>query len=107
MFGLVVRFDLKEETASEFDKLASETLNLIKTEEPGTLLYGCHKVTGEPNARIFYELYTDREAFDAHEQTPHVLEFLSQRDQYFSAPLRVEFFDSFDGKGEVFASQNQ
>lgn len=106
MFGLVVRFDLNDR-AEEFDALASATLASIKSSEPGTLFYGCHRVTGEPNARIFYELYADREAFDVHERTPHVLEFLAAREQYFASPPRVEFFDSFDGKGDVFDKVSQ
>lgn len=103
MFGLVVRFDLNEDSADEFDRLASATLEQIKAEEPGTVFYGSHTVTDEPNARVFYELYADNEAFDAHESTPHVLHFLKEREQYFSKPPRVEFFDSFVGKGDVFA----
>lgn len=102
MFGLVVRFDLNASDANAFDALAVETLSQIKTSEPGTLFYGCHTISDEPNARIFYELYADREAFDAHENRSHVLRFLKEREQYFAKPPRVEFFDSFAGKGDVF-----
>ena len=102
MFGLVVRFDIKDGLVELFDVLAAATLDAIRTSEPATLFYGCHRVTGDPNARIFYELYADRGAFEVHEQTPHVLRFLAEREQYFTSPPRVEFFDSFDGKGDVF-----
>lgn len=71
----------------------------IRTQEPGTLVYACHAVDGDPNARVFYELYRDREAFDEHEGQEHVRRFLSQRSQYMDVDPRVEFLHLQDGKG--------
>jgi quinol monooxygenase YgiN len=71
MFGLSVRFTCKDpESAEGFDKLVAETVAQIKTNEPGTLVYAVHTVEGKPLERIFYELYRDRGAFDAHEEQP-------------------------------------
>src|ERR1700754_5333849 len=70
-FGLSVRFTLKEGAAAAFDALVAETLVGIKASEPGTLVYVNHTVDGDPNQRIFYELYQNRAAFDTHEQQPH------------------------------------
>src|SRR5262245_39991733 len=93
MFGLVVRFNLRDDSGADFDKLTDETVAQIRTTEPGTLVYACHEVEDDPNARIFYELYQDRAAFDAHEQQPHVRRFLADREQYLAAPPRVEFLN--------------
>jgi quinol monooxygenase YgiN len=76
-----------------------ETTARIRAEEPGTLLYLCHVVQGEPGARIFYELYADREAFQAHEEQAHVKAFLAERQNHMAGPVRVEFLDRLDGKG--------
>lgn len=99
MFGLVVRFTLKVGQGEAFDALARETLPLVRAEEPGTLVYTCHEVHDEPDARVFYELYRDRDAFDAHERTNHVVRFLREREQHLAAEPRVEFLDLQDGKG--------
>jgi quinol monooxygenase YgiN len=99
MFALTVRFDLHPDTATDFDRLVEVTTARIRTDEPGTLLYLCHRVQGEPAARIFYELYRDREAFEAHEDEPHVRAFLEERERYMAQPARVEFLDPHDGKG--------
>lgn len=72
MYALVVRFDLRPGTEDEFDELVEETTARIRAEEPGTLLYLCHRVHGEPSARVFYELYRDDAAFQAHEVAAHV-----------------------------------
>jgi len=99
MFGLVVLFTLKEGQGEPFDALTRETVALIRTEEPGTLVYTCHAVDGDPSARVFYELYRDREAFDEHERQDHVRHFLSQRGQYMDVDPRVEFLNLQEGKG--------
>jgi quinol monooxygenase YgiN len=99
MFGLVVRFNLKGGSGPDFDKLTDETVAEIRTAEPGTLIYACHQVEDDPDARVFYELYRDRSAFDAHEQQPHIRRFLAEREQYMAAAPRVEFMRLRTGAG--------
>ena len=85
MFGLFVRFTCKDEASAEaYDRLVAETVEAIKTGEPGTLVYATHVVEGQPLQRIFYELYRDRAAFEAHEAAPHTRRYLDQRDQYLA-----------------------
>ncbi|WP_405448741.1 antibiotic biosynthesis monooxygenase [Streptomyces achromogenes] len=84
-FGLVVRFELRDqEAASAFDALCSETLKGITQHEPGTLAYVTHTPIGEPLVRVFYELYEDRSAFEAHEAQPHTKRFLAERERYLT-----------------------
>ncbi|MFD6550292.1 putative quinol monooxygenase [Streptomyces sp. NPDC058398] len=97
-FGLVVRFTMRDAAATEgFDALAAETLKGIEG-EPGTLVYVNHTVPGEPNVRVFYELYADREAFEAHEEQPHVRRFLAEREQFLTSK-EVTFLHDIAGKG--------
>ena len=99
MFALVVRFDLHDaEAAAGFDALLAETLPLIIEREPGTLVYATHRVAGEPLARVFYEVYTDRAAHAAHEATVHTARFLAAVGG-FAAQTRVDFLDAPSGKG--------
>jgi quinol monooxygenase YgiN len=79
-FGLVVRFTVKRGREQDFDDLTAATVQAVQATEPRTLLYLCHRVDGAPQERIFYELYEDRSAFDAHETQAHVRHFLSKRD---------------------------
>ena len=99
MFGLVVRFYLKDEAAAAgFDELVAETAPGIRESEPGTVVYVSHTVEGEPLQRIFYELYADRAAFEAHEQQAHTVRFLGQRQQYLTGH-DVDFITPVVGKG--------
>jgi quinol monooxygenase YgiN len=98
VFALVVRFDVRPEAVEDFDRLVAETAPHIREQEPGTLIYFVHGVDGEPDARVFYELYRDRAAFDEHESQPHVVRFLQEREQHL-AGVRVEFLSPPTGKG--------
>lgn len=99
MFGLVVRFEVRQDAQDDFDQLVAEFVPKIGTKEPGTLLYLCHRVQGAPGARVFYELYRNDEAFQAHEVAPHVKDFHARRKPMMAGPERVEFLDRLDGKG--------
>jgi quinol monooxygenase YgiN len=99
MFGLSVRFTCKDaDSAQGFDKLVAETVTQINQHEPGTLVYAVHTVEGQPLQRIFYELYRDRAAFDAHEEQPHTRRMLADRKQ-FLASVEVDFLTLQVGKG--------
>ena len=99
MFGLFVRFTCKDQASAEaYDKLVAETIEAIKTDEPGTLVYASHLVDGAPLQRIFYELYEDKAAFEAHEAAPHTRRYLDQRGQYL-ASTEVDWLTLQAGKG--------
>ncbi|MEU8111534.1 antibiotic biosynthesis monooxygenase [Micromonospora sp. NPDC048947] len=98
-FGLVVRFELRDETAAaEFDRLVAQAGPEIERLEPDTLAYVIHTVPTEPLVRVFYELYADRAAFDFHEEQPHIKRFLAEREQYLSG-VDVTFMQAESGKG--------
>ena len=99
MFGLAVRFTCKDQASAEaFDRLVAATVDKIRTDEPGTLVYAVNRVDGEPLQRVFYELYRDRAAFDAHEEQEHTKKFLDERGQYLSA-TEVDWLTLLTGKG--------
>jgi quinol monooxygenase YgiN len=98
VFGLVVRFNLKAGTGEQFDALTRDVVAAIRQSEPGTQVYACHAVE-DADARIFYELYRDRAAFEDHERAEHVNHFHQQKEQYLAGEPRVEFFTLHVGKG--------
>jgi quinol monooxygenase YgiN len=78
MFTLIVRFDLPDAASAEtFDALVAQAVPLIREREEGTLTYLPYRVTDEPLARIFYEVYRDAAAHEDHESRPHTQEFLT------------------------------
>jgi len=99
MFGLMVRFTCKDETSAQaYDRLVAETAEGIRNSEPGTLVYAAHLVEGQPLQRIFYELYRDKAAFEAHGAAAHTRRYLAEREQYLAA-TEVDWLTLQSGKG--------
>ena len=78
MFTLLVRFDVRDDdAAAAFDALTAGAVPALLAAEPGTLTYQTHGVEGEPLARVFHEVYRDREAHAEHERRPGTVAFLA------------------------------
>jgi quinol monooxygenase YgiN len=100
MIRLVVRYDLLDrESAERFDQLTTELVAHITAQEPLTLLYVTHAVSAEPLSRLFYEVYADETAFQAHEQAQHVIDFHARMKPLLAGDPRVQFLTSGPGKG--------
>jgi len=78
-YGRILIFTLLEDRVADFDRLAEQTAEEIRTGEPDTLVYVIHLVPNAPMQRIFYEIYRDRAAFDSHESQPYMQRFVAER----------------------------
>jgi quinol monooxygenase YgiN len=78
-YGRIQIFTLLDDRAAEFDRLAEEAAEMVSAGEPDTLVYVIHLVPNAPMQRIFYEVYRDRAAFDAHENQPYMQRFAAGR----------------------------
>jgi quinol monooxygenase YgiN len=96
-YGLVVRFELLEGHEEVFDTLTAETVARIRAEEPGTLSYIVHTEPASPGIRVFYELYRNEAAFEAHEEGAHVQRFLSERGHHLRRDPEVWRVKPFGG----------
>lgn len=94
--ALIVTHVLQPGHETEFDALVRRTLEGIRAHEPGTLVYVSHTDEADPLRRVFYELYTDRRAFEEHERQPHVRTFLEERPRHV-ASVDVTFLDAVMG----------
>ena len=75
LFGLIAIYTLLDGRGEEFDRLAERTVEAVRVQEPGTLLFVVHTVPKAPMQRIFYEVYRDRMAYSDHRRRPHVEDF--------------------------------
>ena len=78
-YGRLSIFTLLEDKAAEFDRLAEQAAEGVRTAEPDTLVYVIHVVPKAPMQRIIYEIYRDRQAFESHERQPHIQRFAADR----------------------------
>src|SRR5580693_5205410 len=78
-YGRILIFTLLDDRDADFDRLAEQAAEEVRTREPDTLVYVIHLVPNAPMQRIFYEIYRDRAAFDSHENQPYMKRFVADR----------------------------
>jgi quinol monooxygenase YgiN len=60
---------------AEFEAAAKQMIATVKESEPTTLTYILHKNTKDPTEFVYYEVYQDQAALDAHGKTDHMKAF--------------------------------
>lgn len=79
LYGRIAIYTLLDAGADEFDRLAEQVVEQVRTGEPDTLAYVVHGVPSAPLQRILYQLYADRAAYDRHQERPYVADFETRR----------------------------
>ena len=83
--------------AGKADALAAllvEQAGVIRKTEPRCLAYRVHRSTRDPAAFLFYEIYADEAAFDAHRASPHLAQYRKRREDegLLDGPVAVEVY---------------
>jgi quinol monooxygenase YgiN len=89
-YGLIAIYTLLEDRVADFDRIADQAAEEVRTHEPDTLVYVIHTVPKAPMQRIFYEIYRDRVAYDRHEQQAYIKRFVTARRPYVLATNVIE-----------------
>jgi quinol monooxygenase YgiN len=74
----MISFTVRMKFAPEDREDIAEVLRLLTEEsrkEPGCISFIPHRIEGDPDAVLIYEQYKDREAADAHRQSPHFTKY--------------------------------
>lgn len=61
--------------------LLIEQAAAVRANEPGCLVYRAHRSPRDPELFLFYEMYADDAAFEAHKAAPHLAAFRERRDR--------------------------
>jgi len=72
---LLAKLKVQPGKDAEFAAAAKEMIATVKALEPGTLAYTLHQNAKDPTEFIYYEVYQDQAAFDAHGKTDHMKAF--------------------------------
>jgi quinol monooxygenase YgiN len=90
LYGQIAIYTLLEGHEEEFDQLAEQVVEKVKSREPDTLVYVMHGVPSAPMQRILYAAYRDEAAYAEHERQSYVLEFEEARKAYVLATNVIE-----------------
>jgi autoinducer 2-degrading protein len=71
MLVVLVQVTVRAELLAEFERAILTNADAARTREPGCLRFDVSQREDDPSQWLFYELYKDGAAFDAHRASPH------------------------------------
>ena len=80
------------ERAEEMKSILT-VLAVESKKEESAIQYDLHQSANEPNVFIFHEIWKDSKSLDAHNSTPHVVEFINKSAPLLAEPLTIHFTD--------------
>ncbi len=84
----------EDEALAQLKKLAAS----VESEEAGALAYICHRSQDDPSEIVFFELYVDSNASQAHRRASHMSEFGAAFSDLFDvSQVKIERLDRLAG----------
>jgi autoinducer 2-degrading protein len=71
MLVVLVQVVVKNEMLAEFERAILANAEGARTREPGCVRFEVSQREDDPGQWLFYEMYKDAGAFEAHRATPH------------------------------------
>jgi len=98
MVVVIARIKAKPEHADDVAGYFRDMVGWVKDHEASTLSYACNRSPSEPGEFVFFERYTDMEAFQAHSASARFGELMGQlKGKLAGAPV-IEMLDEVAAK---------
>jgi len=97
MIGVVAILEAQAGKEKDFEDALRVMVPKVEAEE-GTLAYILHKAPDNPAKFLFYELYQDAAAFDAHSSTPYIVELFGTIGPMLAGEPVIEMYDVLAAK---------
>lgn len=97
MITQLAKFKLNLEKEAEAIETLKELCAAVEANEPGVLVYLCHRSVKNPDELVFFEVYKDQDALKAHGKTPHMAKMQTAFLKFFRPPLEVSRLDRIGG----------
>ncbi len=97
MISQIVKFKINMENEDGAIEALQELTKGVEDNEPGVLTYIAHRSKNDPSEVVFFEVYKDAEAVQAHNVTPHMNAMRANFMQNFQPPLDVQPLDRVSG----------
>lgn len=93
--AVVAIVDAKPESVAKVDAVIRKCVDFTR-QEPGCLLYNCHKDLNISGRFVFIEQWKNLEALAQHEKTAHFLALVEEFKTLLAAPLQVSILQALD-----------
>jgi autoinducer 2-degrading protein len=86
MLAMLVKVRIKPEKRDRFLEVIEHDALASERDEPGCLRFNVLQDAQDPNTYIFYEVYKDQAALEAHRATPHFAMWNEASQECLAAP---------------------
>ena len=93
----LAEFQLNMDNETEAIEALKTLCAAVEATEPGTLAYVCTRSKEEPGRVVFFEIFKDAAALDAHGKTPHLSAFGRSFGSLFQPPVKITVLDRVGG----------
>jgi quinol monooxygenase YgiN len=93
----IAKFKLNINKEAEAIAALKELCAAVEKDEPGVLIYLCHRMAKKADELVFFEVYKDEAAFKAHGRSPHLAKLSKSFTTLFRLPLEVTRLDRIGG----------
>ena len=101
MYSIFVTVNVKPEHIEEFKEASLGDAQGATRDEPGCFRFDMHQDVGIASRFYLHEVYRDEEAFQAHLEAPHFLQWIGTVKEFFDGDIqKIEMktvFPSDDG----------
>jgi (4S)-4-hydroxy-5-phosphonooxypentane-2,3-dione isomerase len=85
MLVVLVQVTVRREMLAEFERAILTNADAARTKEPGCLRFDVSQKEDDPTAWLFYEMYKDNAAFEAHRASAHFAAYQAVADRALTA----------------------
>jgi quinol monooxygenase YgiN len=98
MVVVLARIKARPEHADEVAGAFRDMVAWVTANEPATVTYACNRSQAEPGEFVFFERYTDMDAFQAHSASARFAELLGTLKGKLAAAPEVAMLDEVAAK---------
>ncbi|MCH7958957.1 MAG: antibiotic biosynthesis monooxygenase [Candidatus Hydrogenedentes bacterium] len=93
----IVKFKINMDNEEGAIKALQDLAKGVEETEPGVLVYIAHRSKADPSEVVFFEVYADEAAVQAHQGTPHMNAMRAGFVDNFRPPLEIQQLDRVSG----------
>ncbi len=89
MYALIVSLKIKPDQRERFLEAIEDDATCSVRDEPGCLRFNVLQDEADENRFYFFEVYRDKDALAAHQQTPHYARWMEARAEVVESAERI------------------
>ena len=91
MLVVLVQVTVRQELLAEFERAILTNADSARTREPGCVRFDVCQQEDDPTRWMFYEVYRDAAAFEAHRASPHFATYQLVADRAVASKMLTRY----------------